>query len=257
MPSPTKSTSSLSSVPTNHSAGSEGPFNPEASAPAMSKPNEAPSPSTSSTTTTKKRTGAHLDEDTLPSSTASPARKARKKTPAKPKATAATPNTRPSRTRKPPSRLITEAEPTPAPKKTRPAGQKTFDPVYMTTNSNSRLCRADIYHLLLEPSAWDCLAPGEMGTLLEMLPPTKANLGLRAALLEDEGKEKGVARPKELAGGDIFRTDVAKFQLDLRNGHLAKGWQASAKQAMVDRAAGKFDAWKEREREAWWGENMG
>lgn len=53
---------------------------------------------------------------------------------------------------------------------------------------------------------------------------------------------------------DCFRTDVAKFKDDLKNGHLAKTWQTAAEQAIRDRAAGLFDAWKAQEGERWWGQ---
>lgn len=85
-----------------------------------------------------------------------------------------------------------------------------------------------------------------------MLPPTDSNVSLLGQA-QDGSK---VTRPKELSACEIFRTDVAKFQEDLRNGHLAKGWQNQAKQAILDRKDGLFDEWKKRETETWWGQKM-
>jgi hypothetical protein len=106
--------------------------------------------------------------------------------------------------------------------------------------------------MLLEDSAWTCLSPSQQKQLLDMLPPTAKNLDLIAQHASDPTAP--VPRPKELSASEIFRTDVAKYQTDLRNGHLAKGWQTAAQEAMVQRAEGKFDAWKERETEIWWGQ---
>jgi hypothetical protein len=106
--------------------------------------------------------------------------------------------------------------------------------------------------MLLEPVAWTCLSAAEQKELLDMLPSTTRNLGLITQHIADP--TSAIARPNELSAGEIFRTDVAKFQTDLSNGHLAKGWQAAAQQAMILRAEGAFDAWKEAETEAWWGQ---
>lgn len=109
--------------------------------------------------------------------------------------------------------------------------------------------------MLLEDSAWTCLTPAEQKELIEMLPSTRVNCSLIAAHIADP--TASLQRPKELSAGEIFRTDVAKFQTDLYNGHLAKGWQNTAQEAMIHRAEGKFDAWKEAETEAWWGQKSG
>ncbi|KAF2744543.1 hypothetical protein M011DRAFT_470390 [Sporormia fimetaria CBS 119925] len=161
--------------------------------------------------------------------------------------------TRPSRTRKTPARLA-EEETKPAPKKAaapRTPASKVFDPVYITTNANSRLGKADVYHMLLEASAWETLDGEQRATILKLLPPTRDNVAALSGVAEGNLP----ARPKELSG-EIFCTDVAKFQEDLRNGYLAKTWQAKAEQAMKDRAAGLFDEWKAEETETWWGENQ-
>lgn len=214
--------------------------------------------STPTTSNISKKRSRYEDDDDGDPDFSSPIKKSAKKTPSKSKP-AATPSPvnlpRSTRTRKAPARLVEEA--TPAPKKRgpgRPAGAKTFDPTYITTNAKSRLVNTDIWHMLLVPEAWDCLAADEKATLLSMLPPTEKTTALLAkatAGVED------VERPKELQGGDILRTDIAKFQNDLANGYLGKTWQKAAGDAMIDRAEGKYDEWKAQETEIWWGQNGG
>ncbi|KAH7117952.1 Asx homology domain-containing protein [Dendryphion nanum] len=164
-------------------------------------------------------------------------------------------STRPSRTRKAPERFtdIKEApKPTPAPRVT---ASKVFDPTFITTSSTSRLVKADVFHMLLENAAWSSLSAADMTAVLQRLPPTAANINLLSKTMVDDETE--VNRPKELGiNYTLFRTDVAKFQQDLYHGHLARGWQQHAEQAMIDRAAGRFDQWKFEESERWWGQNM-
>jgi hypothetical protein len=85
-----------------------------------------------------------------------------------------------------------------------------------------------------------------------MLPQDSANLALlekvKAGVTDD-------TRPQAFTvSNDCFRTDVAKFKDDLKNGHLAKTWQTSAEQAVLERAAGEYDDWKTEEAERWWGQ---
>lgn len=141
------------------------------------------------------------------------------------------PSSRPSRTRKAPERFEDLQETKPKPLKELPvkkAASKVFDPAYITTNSTSRLGKADIYHMLLEPAAWSSLSSEQQSTLVSMLPSTPAN----AALLAATNSSVTDTRPQAFTiSNDCFRTDVAKFQEDLKNGHLAKTWQAAAEQA--------------------------
>lgn len=184
-----------------------------------------------------------------------------KKTPAKKAAVkkAAPPpppaSTRPSRSRKAPERFedLQEATPVKAPAaKKVPAKSKVFDPVYITTNSTSRLGKADVYHMLLEPAAWTSLSAEQQITLLSMLPQDAVTISLVDKVKKGETTN---TRPGLFnLSNDCFRTDVAKFKEDLKNGHLAKTWQASAEQAVIERAAGEYDEWKAEECELWWGQ---
>ena len=106
--------------------------------------------------------------------------------------------------------------------------------------------------MLLEPGAWTSLTATQQATLVQMLPSSADNAALLGAVSAGAAQ---VARPRELKlNSTIFRTDVAKFQTDLTSGHLAKTWLAGADQAVRDRAAGAFDAWKRGEAESWWGQ---
>ncbi|KAH7073899.1 Asx homology domain-containing protein [Paraphoma chrysanthemicola] len=163
------------------------------------------------------------------------------------------PSTRPSRNRKAPERFedLQEAQPvkeTPV----RKGPSKVFDPVFITTNSTSRLGKADVYHMLLEPAAWTSLSAEQQSTLLAMLPECASNTAMLAKIKAGETED---TRPHAFTiNNDCFRTDVAKFTEDLKNGHLAKTWQTAAEQAVIERAAGDYDAWKAEEAELWWGQ---
>ena len=106
--------------------------------------------------------------------------------------------------------------------------------------------------MLLEGSAWTSLSAEQQITLISMLPQDATNQALLAKIKAGETED---TRPATFTlANNCFRTDVAKFQEDLKNGHLAKTWQAAAEQAVVERAAGEYDGWKEEEAEAWWGQ---
>jgi hypothetical protein len=182
------------------------------------------------------------------------------------------PSSRPSRTRRAPERFEDLEEKTTS--KALPAkkgASKVFDPVYITTNSSSRLVKADVYvslpsichhltqhisdtsqHMLLESPAWNSLTASQQSTLISMLPESPDNVNLLAKICAGETVD---TRPAAFTlANNCFRTDVAKFQEDLKNGHLAKTWQAAAERAVVERAAGEYDGWKAEEAEAWWGQ---
>lgn len=163
---------------------------------------------------------------------------------------------RSSRVRKPPKKfgVVDEKEQMSAKKfvQTKKPASKVFDPVFITSNSTSRLGKADIYHMLLEDIAWTSLSRDQQKALLSMLPPSLTN---QEVLKEDMVGDEEISRPQAFTmSNDCFRTDVAKFKEDLINGHLAKTWQAAAEQAVIERAAGKYDEWKAEEAEAWWGQ---
>ena len=76
----------------------------------------------------------------------------------------------------------------------------------------------------------------------------------RRLMVKIKAGETEDTQPQYLKASDVFRTEVAKFQADLKNGHLARTWQVAAEQAVAERAAGEYDAWKANEAELWWGQ---
>ncbi|ORY10551.1 Asx homology domain-domain-containing protein [Clohesyomyces aquaticus] len=213
-------------------------------------------PSPSSAISGKRRCVDDVDNDQDSVPAQKKRNKATPKSKASPKPTAtATPTpTRPTRNRKAPERFTDMKEP--AKKKTETvapkSGKRAFDPTFLTTNSKSRLVTADLYHLLLDPEAWNVLGASNQASLLKMLPGSQANRGLLAQIADGA---KSVERPANLGGNcAAFRTDVKKWQDDLGEGYLTKTWQDAAEKAMKARAAGDFDAWKEDEGERWWGQ---
>jgi hypothetical protein len=175
-----------------------------------------------------------------------------KKTPAK-KAAPAPTGSRPSRSRKAPDRFEDlQEKPTPKALPMKKGPSKVFDPVFITTNSTSRLGKADVYHMLLEGPAWTSLDAEQQKTLVSMLPQDATNQALLAKI--NAGETEGTRPSAFTLANDCFRTDVAKFKDDLKNGHLAKTWQVAAQQAVIERAAGDYDEWKAQEAESWWGQ---
>ncbi len=59
-----------------------------------------------------------------------------------------------------------------------------------------------------------------------------------------------------LRSNSSFRADVRLFQEDLSAGHYEPQWLRDAQTAMDKRAQGDFDSWKERNREAFWGQKQ-
>ncbi|KAI0575014.1 Asx-hm domain containing protein [Pyrenophora tritici-repentis] len=213
-----------------------------------------PPPKRPSKEATAAANGKRAIKKASPSQTPAPKKPMAKKTATK-KAISAppAPSSRPSRTRKAPERLEDVQEKAKLKSLPNKKGlSKVFDPVYVTTNSASRLVKADVYHMLLEGSAWTSLSAEQQSTLISMLPQDCAN---RALLVKIKAGETEGTRPAAFTlANNCFRTDVAKFREDLKNGHLAKTWQAAAEQAVIERAAGEYDAWKAEEAETWWGQ---
>jgi hypothetical protein len=97
--------------------------------------------------TSKAANGKAATKKATAPKTPAPKKTVAKKTPAKkPAAAPPPPCTRPSRNRKAPERFEDLQEiPTPKALPTKKGPSKVFDPVYITTNSSSRLVKADIY----------------------------------------------------------------------------------------------------------------
>ncbi|KAJ4289590.1 hypothetical protein N0V90_010919 [Kalmusia sp. IMI 367209] len=207
------------------------------------------SPSSSRSTTSsasKKRSHTEVDDQTF---AAMASKKRTKLAPLPLSGTRAS-----GRTRKAPERFESFKEPSKKVAPPRKTGSKVFDPTYLMTNSNSRLKKTDVFHMLLKTEAWTCLTINEKLDILALLPQNPINVELAKDLAAGTAAEDALPREVTL-NFNLFRTDVAKFKEDLVNGHLAKTWQLSAEQAVIDRAAGAFDDWKDEQAEAWWGQN--
>ncbi|PVH99395.1 hypothetical protein DM02DRAFT_434944 [Periconia macrospinosa] len=194
--------------------------------------------------------GLQAPQEQQQQSTRAKKQKQKKQTPTPPV------SSRPTRVRKPPARLI-DTPTTTAPKATRARTpprkpkSKVWDPDYVTTNPKSRLTKTDLHHLLLEPKAWTCLTPSQHERIMALLPPSYSS----ARQLQNDNSTP-IPRPSIFTlNSNLFRTDVAKFQEELREGHLTKTWQTSAVEAVIERAEGGFDKWKAEESERWWGQN--
>lgn len=59
-----------------------------------------------------------------------------------------------------------------------------------------------------------------------------------------------------LARSTALRTDLRLYQEDLAGGRMDPVRRRRAEAAAKERAEGRFDDWKERERELWWGQKM-
>ena len=219
--------------------------------------------------TSKKRSRTEFDESSAPemgkapkqrkkgaaSKPAAPKKPVVSKKPAKQAPPTPRANTRPSRDRKAPERYVDVQETPKKPATPRKAsiGTKTWQAKYVTESYRSRLCKVDVYHMLLKQSAWTGLSPMQKRELFTLLPKTSTNERLYGEL--EAGKAGESVRPLELQiNCSEFRTDVAAYLADLSAGLMTRTWQEGAKTAMLERAKGTYDDWKEEESETWWGQ---
>jgi hypothetical protein len=145
--------------------------------------------------------------------------------PKRPKASSATPNKRQS-----------------AP---RAAKVNRQDPFWLTTNEKSPLANEDLYTELSDPKTYENFTKSDWDDLRECLPP---DVPLSA---------DGYSIPIDFFKYDPeFRRGIREFQEDLSTGRLDPAWQASAAEAMEERARGEFDAYKENQFEEFWGQKQ-
>ena len=94
------------------------------------------------------------------------------------------------------------------------------------------------------PQAWEILSEEEKQHLRCLLPP-------QVVLDENE------AIPQEFLKYDSdWRNAIRQFKVDLQAGRYEAEWQQAAAEAMEERAAGKFDKFKEQEFEQFWGQKQ-
>ena len=100
----------------------------------------------------------------------------------------------------------------------------------------------DLTSFFTSPKAWSLLTEDQKGHLTHRLPP------------HVERDESGCPSLDFLKYDMNFKSDVRQFKEDLANGRYEPEWLMEAKQAMEERAAGKFDAWKVERWEEYWGQ---
>ncbi|PYI10763.1 hypothetical protein BO78DRAFT_393738 [Aspergillus sclerotiicarbonarius CBS 121057] len=124
----------------------------------------------------------------------------------------------------------------------------------LMTSAKSQLVNLDLVQLLANPQAWDCLEENEKQEILKLLPD---NAHPDPSSLPDDPQAKIPPPPQSfLRYSNEWRDGIRHFQLDLEDGHYDPAWQRQANQAMQERAAGKFDKFKEEEFEQFWGQKQ-
>ena len=99
--------------------------------------------------------------------------------------------------------------------------------------------------ILRKAEAWSLLPEQVRQNLYALLP----------APLEGEKPHDVDVHPLKTRYKSYIEEEVRRWQEDLKEGREAKTWRESAKQAGKDRLDGKWDDWKEQQREANWGSN--
>ncbi|EED19297.1 conserved hypothetical protein [Talaromyces stipitatus ATCC 10500] len=125
---------------------------------------------------------------------------------------------------------------------------------YLMTNPKSALVHADLVRLFSNPKAWECLEEDEKRELLSRLP---AHIHPNPDPDPDDPESKIPPLPESFLRYDNnWRAALRNFQSDLESGRYKPDWQKQAKQAVQERAQGKFDDYKEREFEQFWGQKQ-
>ena len=119
------------------------------------------------------------------------------------------------------------------------------DPEWLVTNEKSPLAYEDLHAEFSDPKTYENFTKSDWEDLRETLPP---NIPLNT---------DGYSIPMTFFKYDPdFRRGIREFQEDLASGRLDPKWQADAAQAMEERARGQFDAYKENQFEAFWGQKQ-
>ncbi|KAL8830728.1 MAG: hypothetical protein Q9170_005609 [Blastenia crenularia] len=118
----------------------------------------------------------------------------------------------------------------------------------LLTSSNSRLIDIDLHGRLAaffsEPQNWAQVPETDKDFIRSLLPP------------HVELNDDGSIPTSFWKYNPEFRLDCRNLQEDLRSGRMDPVWQRQAAEAMEERAAGKFDDFKEQEFEEYWGQKQ-
>ncbi len=119
------------------------------------------------------------------------------------------------------------------------------DPEWLVTNEKSPLAYEDLHAELSDPKTYNSFTKSDWEDLRETLPSDVP--------INPDGYSIPIAFFKY---DPDFRRGIREFQEDLSSGRLDPKWQADAAQAMEERARGEFDAYKENQFEAFWGQKQ-
>lgn len=119
------------------------------------------------------------------------------------------------------------------------------DPEWLVTNEKSPLADEDLHAEFSNPKTYENFTKSDWDDLRETLP--------RSVPLNSDGFSIPITFFKY---DPDFRRGIREFQEDLGSGRLDPTWQAAAAEAMEERARGKFDAHKENQFEAFWGQKQ-
>ena len=127
----------------------------------------------------------------------------------------------------------------------RPAKVNRSDPEWLVTNEKSPLADENLHAEFSDPKTYENFTRSDWEDIRETLP---SNVPLNS---------DGYSIPMTFFKYDPdFRRGIREFQEDLASGRLDPEWQADAAQAMEERARGEFDAYKEDQFEAFWGQKQ-
>ncbi|KAL5339706.1 Asx homology domain-containing protein [Aspergillus crustosus] len=136
----------------------------------------------------------------------------------------------------------------------RRAAKDRWEEEKLMTSDNSQLIDLDIQKLLALPEAWSCLEESEKKEILDLLPSdTHPNPDPPPG---DPDAKIPPLPATFLRSSDDWRSDISHFQLNLQSGRYEPGWIREAEEAVQQRAAGKFDKFKEQEFEEFWGQKQ-
>ncbi|RMJ25477.1 hypothetical protein PHISP_03669 [Aspergillus sp. HF37] len=140
------------------------------------------------------------------------------------------------------------------PRSRRSTRKDPWDENVLMTSSKSKLIGLDLVKILANPEAWDCLEEDEKKQILHLLPEHTHPTADTAATEPDAIIP---ALPQEfLRYSNNWRDGVRQLQVDLECGRYDPEWLSQADEAMKQRADGKFDKWKNKEFEEFWGQKQ-
>ncbi|EER29979.1 hypothetical protein CPC735_012970 [Coccidioides posadasii C735 delta SOWgp] len=130
---------------------------------------------------------------------------------------------------------------------------KKWSEPFVITSDKSPLVDIDL-KLFSNPKSWTCLDEDEKREILSLLP---AGTHPNPDGNPEDPESQIEPLPYEFLRYSIpWRDAVRQFQDDLQNGRYDPEWQRQAHEAVEERAAGKFDKWKEEQFEEFWGQKQ-